>query len=284
MTSIYKVKTYLIYNLSDSEVVVQNHLGIVRINEKRMIDFLYYLEREVLRRVTKSEIKSRFGADTDQAIKFLEENKILSNITEIEFNFDRVFIFSNEEEVLSYLTQVIVDKDINVISGDVEQLKSHELNDSLILIFQNPYSKKKSRKILEYIDLFENNILIMSYIYNNVFYIDNIYSKELNNPCHFCNIGFIESKIRSIQDEQISYQDLIDQIYEIDDEFEVNHPISNINKLKISIHLYDFINKYLDNNRKLSSKEILDCFKLDLNNETTMFDTAIHWELCDCYE
>ncbi|WP_436889256.1 McbB family protein [Mammaliicoccus sciuri] len=284
MTSIYNIKTYLLYRLNDFEVILQNHLGIVRIKEQRMIDFLYHIDDEVLREISKNKIEEYFGSDTYQAIEFLEKNKVLSNVKKTDFNFDKIFLFCNEKQQLSYLNEIMNEKKIKVIYGMIEEIEKYELDNSLVLVFQNPYNKIRSRKIIEYINQFEDNLLIMSYIYNNVFYIDNVYTKELNNPCHFCNMGFIESQIRSSEDDQISYQDLIDEIYEIDDKFEVNHPLTIINNLKISIYLYDFLIIYLDNNKKLSNRDILNCFRFDLNKNIKMTDTAIHWELCDCYE
>jgi McbB family protein len=89
--------------------------------------------------------------------------------------------------------------------------------------------------------------------------------------------------------DEVSYQKIIEELYEQYPSFEPEIKLSFTDSIRI-FSLLDFILDSLIYRRK--SKEIdrtgntnlLDVYQLNLRNKRTMHEAAVHWEVCDCYE
>lgn len=76
--------------------------------------------------------------------------------------------------------------------------------------------------------------LMMSYIYNNKFYMDSLYNRNWCNPCHCCHIGHIESHMRIGSAENLTYQQVVDILYSLDQNIEIGVPLTNAQRIIIA--------------------------------------------------
>lgn len=287
----YEFNKYLIYEMPNGEVVIQNDQSIVKVFNDEMKNFLLKNDTSYKKEVNLDELKHTFGENFEEAIKFMLKYKIIQEEQKLDFKIKSLTFISNSEKVISLFNKVYEDEYSKKIPLHIINLNESETftinENSCVVVFLNPYNKKVAKKIKDLIDDTHNTMLITSYTYNNNFYIDCLYNKDWKNPCHFCHIGFLESKLRS-DEGHLSYQQLIDMIYEEDNRFSIETPINERKGMIISILLHEWINKYINNQRDNSSylylDEYLNCLSYNFDNNAKNIDTAIHWELCDCYE
>lgn len=288
----FTLNNFIIYQLDNEhrELVVMHNSGIVKVKEERLINCLKYWDQNNIKKTTKEYLVEKFGSDTDRVISFLQANSIF--IEEKEFNYDiKSFIFmTNSEDIFIsakslFFDETARDSDVLLINEQCN-LKSYMKPNSLFIVFLNPYNKKRAKQIRDSVREIEGSVLLMSYVYNNNFYIDSFYFPYLYNPCHLCHIGHIESQLRVDSTGNTTYQQIIDSIYFDEPTFPIHAVLSNNNILNILSLLNNKLAKFitLESGNVIFPEELHECTMLDLQTNKLVTDYSLHWELCDCYE
>nr|WP_304607940.1 McbB family protein [Lentilactobacillus parafarraginis] len=171
----------------------------------------------------------------------------------------------------------------------IEGLKNLPIDEHTLLItFINPLSFEQMDLIYEEVKK-HDSIWSLSYPYNNDIYFNNIYRWSWHVPCYKCVLAGLQNRERVDIFDEVSYQKIIEELYEQYPSFEPEIKLSFTDSIRI-FSLLDFILDSLIYRRK--SKEIdrtgntnlLDVYQLNLRNKRTMHEAAVHWEVCDCYE
>ncbi|MDQ0156483.1 McbB family protein [Robertmurraya andreesenii] len=289
----YKVKNFVYHTLPSKEVVVQNQKGVVKITNQSLIRLISDIDKNQKNFIFHEELAGYMYESTDAAINFLKQYGIIESFTEsINFNVKRLQIISNnsivEEHLMHSFNLLKNEQIIEVINN--RDLKADFFENDLVIVFLNPYDKQIVEQIFNKLKNNGNCLLLMTYMYNNQFYIDNLYSPKWKNPCHKCHMGFIESQLRISDSGNLSYQALIDILYHEDNSFKVESQISTITLLNIITLIFNRLDKlvFRTNGNILfygeSLEDINSSTMFDPQNKKIYNDTSIHWELCDCYE
>jgi len=290
MKKTYTLNNFIIYQTNLTELVLMHNYGIVKIKEPRLIEIIKTWDNTNQKIVSEKELIDTFKEDYLSAVGFLEENYVFIEKSHMNFSLQKCIFLSNSEELLNVSKNFLFeDEDINGRIVNLNQEKSDMLlseNNTLYIAFLNPYSKRLANEINNIVKQSEDSILLMSYTYNNNFYMDSLYFPQKSNPCHFCHIGHIESQLRVDSTGNISYQQIIDSIYMDEPKFQIHTPLNNNNVLNIISLLSNKINKYftLNNGNVIHNEELHECSVLDLQTNKYYRDYSLHWELCDCYE
>ena len=94
-----------------------------------------------------------------------------------------------------------------------------------------------------------------------------------------CFFYELESQLRGeTSEDQISFQTMIDVLYEQKAQFSVHLPLDSIDY----IHIICLLSKYF--NKEIKSYYYDEVLELDLADYKVSEDTAYHWGYCDCYE
>lgn len=286
----YKVKSFVIYNGADGYSIVQSQSGIVRIEDKNMIDFLNFLDcHSTISNISKKNILEFFSHFGDEAITFLEDNYIIQENDGYNFNVNKVVMFSNDKSISKLFDQETESfnqsnfqhlKDIKNISLDSQ---------TLLVTFINPLDWQLVDTIHKLVKKYDS-LWLLSYPYNNNFYFNNLYRYSWHVPCYKCVKSEIEDQERIEMFDEMSYQQVVDKLYNSNPGFEIATKIDFSMSVKIIAMIHFILEQFifiddpirLQRNDKVAN--ILDCFKLDTLNNTVMHESAIHWEMCDCYE
>lgn len=289
-TTEYKLNKFIGFTTNSGEYILQNQLGITKILNKQLINYLTHLEKNNIKRITKLEIESLFDKP-DDVINFLLRYSIIEKEISLNFSIESINFLSNHKEV-GNITDYALRDELKSSTYIYQELLDEKfvpkLNDSksLWIFFLNPYPRKLAKKIRDmFIDDY-NKYLLISYIHNGNFYIDSLYSAEYKTPCHLCQINTIESEIRSSSERNLNYQKFVDVIFEENTRFNLEYPLSNIQVLNISSQLSKRVIDHIgsDNKSKVETSLFGEGLVMNLNNFNYQSDTTIHWELCDCYE
>ncbi|WP_419890815.1 McbB family protein [Paenibacillus xylanexedens] len=288
----YTLNNFVIYEINSNELVLMHNYGIVKIKEARLIEEIKKWDNNNIKSVHEKELMDVFQEDYSNAISFLENNYIFITKEEVNFSIEKCVFLSNNDEILKVSREFLFENQnmknsiINLNEQSNSTLLSEKNSNTLYVVFMNPYSKEIASKITSLVRRSQNSILLMSYTYNNNFYIDSLYSPQASNPCHFCHIGHIESQLRVDSTGNISYQQIIDSIYKDEPKFKVHTPLNKNNILNILSLLSNKISKYfaLENGRIIHNEELHECSVFDLQTNNYYTDYSLHWELCDCYE
>lgn len=289
----YNINSFIYHRLPSDDIVVQNQKGIVKITNKNLISLLTFIDQNQIRKVKYEEINDFLSEDTDRAISFLKKHNILEvSIDGMNYNVERLQFISNaadfEGSFMYYMKQL--KKDIEIDSICNNDLKEEFRDNDLIVVFLNPYDKKLVKEIYNRMQVNKECLLLMTYIYNSNFYMDNLYSPKWKNPCHYCHMGFIESQLRINQEGDLSYQGLIDILYHEDRKFAVETPISTIDIINFMSIIFNHLDNLIFRSKGHtllygeSMEDINNIAIYDLLTKQTNVDTSIHWELCNCYE
>ncbi|GKV55342.1 hypothetical protein NCCP2222_12890 [Sporosarcina sp. NCCP-2222] len=288
----YNITNFVYHVLPNGEVVVQTKQGIVRITNPKMIEFIKRIDdRSINKSLLISEIESFFSNDSDSAIDFLLNYKIIEIERGIDFRIKQVKVFTNDKKFLDLFRSIVhedfIQRNLKVeFTNDFNSLNLSE--DDLICCFLNPYDQVLAKTIVEKVQK-ANSVLLMSYTYNNNIFIDNLYRNEWKNPCHICNIKNLETQLRVAINGNITYQQLIDILYHEDASFNTEIKLEGKDILELSTEMYRMINKFIFRNKNVdlsmfSGFEINESTLIDIHSQSTTKDFSIHWELCDCYE
>lgn len=288
MISNYRINKFLCHYLPNGELVVQTINGIMKIHNRELIDLILLWDKTDMKEISESFLEECFKDDKMQAIEFLETNGLISAVKEKKIKIDLITVMSNDffidEILLKTLSEDFKDKlSIKSIEiNDLQQIGKNELS----LVFLNPYNKNLGKMIRDRHLKADNSYLLMSYIYNNKFYMDSLYNRNWCNPCHCCHIGHIESHMRIGSAENLTYQQVVDILYSLDQNIEIGVPLTNAQRIIIAACLVKRIQLLINDftYSKIHHEEINKATIMKLDDLKKYEDTSIHWELCDCYE
>ncbi|MCA1063902.1 McbB family protein [Rossellomorea sp. AcN35-11] len=286
----YKINKF-VYHEHPTGIIVQNARGITKITENRLVKLVKQWESTQQQHLTNEEVYSVFKEETDELLSFLQLYNIISEDKASLFNFSisNTYFYTNHHEMkkkfLAYKEAHQGDMKIEAI--DDELLKSKPFgNEDLVVVFLNPYNKKFAKEIRDIFQINKKAKLLMTYTYNDAFYMDSLYSYNWGNPCHICHIENIEAQLRINTTGNNTYQNIIDSLYSELETFNVSFPLNYGQLITIYSKIINFIDKIvrLENSNIVFPEEYHQSLVLDLNNFAEMKDIAFHWELCDCYE
>ncbi|WP_433745932.1 McbB family protein [Falsibacillus pallidus] len=292
MNSIEYIVNNFIYHHIDSlnELVIQNDMGIIKIHNNEMKTFIINMDDRVNEVLIDVDFMEYFKENYKAAISFLEEYGIIQKKEKFNFDIRKITLFTNENKILKHIGNFLKEDlenrcEISIVDN-LEDLNEIALDEeTCLIVFLNPYRKDEATRIRDLVASRES-YLLMTYIYNNHFYIDSLYKEKWKNPCHLCHIGHIESQLRSDDENQMSYQNLIDMLYHEDQKFGTKLCLTNGQVLNISSQIVNKVNKLitLTSGNVIFSEELLESTQFNLVENTKQQDISIHWELCDCYE
>lgn len=289
----YKIKSFIYHELPSENLVVQSRKGIVEIENNEMINFIKEIDNQDKYSILSFDFISHHFKDiTTEALDFLCNYDILSKQQDYNFRIKRLFFFTNNQKMNSLvhsLQSVRSSKDIEFIIITEENLKELTLLETdFVFTFINPYSDDLVDYILKIVNT-SNSVLQLCYSYNNNVYVDNLYKSDWNVPCHYCNKAHIENQLRVSVYENLTYQHIIDSLYQKDPTFKVEASYDLRELLFIFNYLLINLDKFIlrTNGRTLNDNEFVhDITNVSMLNMKTLKltrDTAIHWELCNCY-
>ncbi|KOR94821.1 McbB family protein [Geobacillus stearothermophilus] len=288
----YKLNQYVLHELETGEIVLQNAKGIVRINEPRLKNFVKKWDEYGNSLLPYEEFEETFGEDTKEALIFLKTYQIIEEKVKPNLGIKRIRLYTNNPEVGLYIKQIL-ETDyrhaLEISSLCDKHLESEQIiveNGDLVVVFLNPYNRKKAREIRDRVKGFEQSFLLFTYVYNYTFYMDALYNGFLKSPCHICHISYIESQIRISNQGNITYQHMIDSLYAERPSFPITTPLTQNNIFNIVTQITNRISKLilLDETPVVHAEAFLESSMFDLITKELHTDNPIHWELCDCYE
>lgn len=286
----YRINNFVCHELDEETIVVMHNKGIVKVKEPRLKNCIKNWDLHNQKNIDDQSIEHIFQQDYAGALAFMLDNYILEEEVEVNYSINKVTFLTNNGQVGDLVNQTMLaelplPKKIEFLDNDGNQEFASE-TDCLYIVFLNPYNKKLAARIRDTIMNSKNSLLLMSYVYNNNFYIDSLYFPELHNPCHLCHIGHIESQLRINTDEGITYQQIIDSLYFEDANFSIHGVLTKNNILNIVTLLSNKVSKFIlfEHGFLIFPEEMHECLMLDLQTNKVYTDYSLHWELCDCYE
>lgn len=276
----FDVIPFLIINYEEFSVA-QNYKNINIINDKSLIKLLNRIDTEQISQISEELIFEYFGSRSEEAIKYMLDKSLICEKAEIILKYNKIILCSNDEKFLESFKYN--SEGINI---DIEYYKLDDKynidkpcnSDELYLFFLNRFNYKNYKNLVKIIK--EKNILAkISFFYNNKIYVSNYYKKSWYNPCPLCYFSHVESSIRAHSElaSQISYQTILELIYKEDIDFKIENKFSNSDILVL-------INTIIDEIKNIRNVRENEVKSIDYMSNSISYDTAIHWELCDCYE
>ncbi|UHA74286.1 McbB family protein [Paenibacillus sp. 481] len=288
----YEISNFVYHELHNGDVVVQNYRGIVKINNATMAHYVKSLDVKTKQTISMNSLSNSFGEHSDVALQFLLKYGIVKLKQKICFDIEEIVLLSNNDTISEHFNLHLAPyfAESKLPFSTITTVSDFNFNNKLLIVFLNPYDKLLAKKIVSKIQEYESALLMMTYIYNNKFYMDSLYNVDWKKPCHLCHVGFIETQLRVNQYADLSYQGLIDILYHEDATFKVEAPISVVETYNMMTMILNQLDKFVfrTKGRVLYSNESLEdinhTFMLDLSTNKISRDVSIHWELCDCYE
>lgn len=291
--STFTINKYLFYEVDQESAVIQTANGITKISDKRMIELTKNWEESFIESISYLDLEFYFKDDTQEAIEYLNHYGIIELEKENITRINGIKIFSNSENIGKYLSDTLKKKYQNRMNVDqigLNEFQEKNLENNLFIIMLNPYDKKIVKQLLEIQKKLHNTVSLMGYVYANNFYLDCLYSVDWKLPCHNCHIGHIHSSLYLSDDQEATYQQLIDSLFsETKDQFIVGMPLNSIQELNIACLISNKVYAYLYdlntiNSQLLHAEDFNKCTLMDLTTFKKYEDTSLHWEMCDCYE
>lgn len=283
----YLINKFLFYVLPNGETVLQNENGIVEIHDPRMNKMLSNWDVDNSTSVLQSNLKEIFEDETQDAINFLTSYGIIQEKVVKVLKIEGISILANDNMVEHLLRETLSNDypDLNISRYSLDDYSEFYEN-QLVVVFLDKYNKNIGLKIRNMARENDSSTILMSYIYNNKFYLDCLFSKEWMVPCHSCHIGHIESQLYIGDNEELTYQQIVSSLYTLDSEFKIGMPLKHIHKINIARLLINKIEHYVNdfNMSLIHPQDITNCTLLDLKDLKIYEDTSLFWEMCDCYE
>lgn len=285
----YIINKYLMYPIEE-HLIIQTPTGITKVSDNRMIDLIKKWDINSVQQFTKDELNYLFEEETEDAINFLENYRIIEKEREKEVDINGITIISED----SFIDELILERLTNQYQNrlPIKRVSSNSfsneiLEDQFIIYIQTMYDKKRVKEFLEVQKGLKNSVTLMGYTYSTKFYLDCLYDPKWKQPCHNCHLGHIQSNFYSEEEIEMSYQMMIELLYqESEDAFIRGIPLTALQEINIACLILNKVTGYLgDLNESLIHPQNL--------NKSTMFDlitlkkyedTSIFWEMCDCYE
>lgn len=260
--------------LSNTELglVVQNAKGITIVTDEKLANFLVYIDDKGINNFCVEDLEGFIDDENiTDAMEFLINNEIIFEKIEIEGEFSKIGIYTNDEILKEYF-KFVEDNRFEIIEN--ENLFDKYEN---VFSFVHPFSIIEYNRICDILSK-KNIPFIMSFFYDSKFYVTNLYKKEWYNPCPKCFYANLETALRGYGkiNDSPSFQTIMDIIYSQNPMFKLNIPLKKRD-------YFSFINellKYSFESFNINSKRIIE---IDLNGNVN-YDIPIHFELCDCFE
>jgi len=276
----YKVKPYLLFE-TNKGTALQNNVATIFVTNTNMINFLVALEKDKTLVNSSSQIDAYFSGNSEKAIQFLLENKVIYEVTKPLFEFNEIHVISNSELFMDVFALFSKDMtyDVQVHNPDCCDTTFSFLNNkSLCIIFLNPFDLNKFEGFLDVICKYDCIIKPMFY-YNHAIYMANYHRPSWKNPCPRCFFYSLEAQLRTGNYSSVTFQTLIDMLYIREVKFDLEAILSPHHLLGVMNVLFSQLNSVQSFNSFVSA---VHDFKLE--SITVNMDYSYHWELCDCYE
>ena len=290
-TEQYEVRNFLQHDSLSGDMVVHTTAGIVLVREHRMKAFLCHLEDSMRTRVLGSEMSDWFGPEAEEARNFLLRYSVLAESPMLNFAIEEVELVTNCAEVGELVNSTMADSRwtyslCHAKADIVKQIERVAGRPVLLSVFLNPYVRDIAMAVRDTFLHAKDTVLLMSYTYNNCLYIDSPYQENWKLPCHVCQMSQIQSDLRLRFTGGVTYQQIVDQLYDHDTDVPIYTPLTPRWSLNIATQLSNRIYRLanLDDTDRMEPEELRYAFMLDLNSLVGRADTTTHWELCDCYE
>lgn len=291
--STYSINKFLFYEVDEESAVIQTAYGITKVFDSRMIKLIKNWEENFRESISFSDLELLFKSDTNEAIDYLEHYGIIESLKINKTQINGIKILSNSKTIGNLLSETLKKKyenHMNVSQINSDEFEEQSFENNLFIIFLNPYDKKMVKTLLEKQKDLRNTVSLMGYVYANNFYLDCFYSVDWKLPCHNCHMGHIQSSLYLSDDQEATYQQLIDSLFsETKDQFLVGMPLNSIQELNIACLITNKVYAYLNdlntiNSQLLHAEDLNKCTLMDLITFKKYEDTSLHWEMCDCYE
>lgn len=278
----YRIKQFILFEIDDS-LAIQNMDGFTVLKDPKLISFFKVLDNENRLNIEESYLRNFFSEEWEQSTQFMLDSKLIEE-NKVKKAYKSVNIFTNDEVILESLKfnidELSFENRIVFLEqgGLVNEISQFKLSDALNIFILNPFDYIHFLQLTSYI-IEKNVYCVFCFGYDTALYITNIYKNDWNNPCPKCFFSNLESSLRAKNkvDGRPNFQTIIDLIYNKRIFFKGQIPLNKRGLLPVIHELCEIIeNKNLNE----SSARIKKCY---LNGEVE-YDTAIHWELCDCLE
>ncbi len=288
---LFIINKFIMYPLKET-LIIQTPTGIIKVSDTRMIEIIKNWDINSVRKYTKSEFKYLFEDETEDAISFLEDYQIIEKEKENEVNIKGITIIAEENE--NYIVELLLERLTNQYQNRLSiktvsqnNFTSELFEDQFIIYIQTNYNKKRVKEFKEIQRKLNNSVTLMGYTYSSNFYLDCLYDPKWKLPCHNCHLGHIQSNFYSGEENEMSYQMMVELLYqESEDAFIRGIPLTSLQEMNIACLVLNKVIGYLGDLNRLSihPQDLNKSTMLNLKTLKKYEDTAIFWEMCDCYE
>ncbi|MGH2077781.1 McbB family protein [Aerococcus urinaeequi] len=284
----YKLLNFVIFK-KDKSLIIQSNMGIFTVEDYNMMSFIEEIDTNTQSKYIQESFLEKFfsNKEKEQALDFLFKVGCLSPIHEFNFQVKRIIFFTNNKKMINLVSFLDDVESENLFVTD--KLPKDINNSDLIVAFFNPTSWDEINELYKKV-YNSDSIMLLSYIYDNNLIVDNMYKKDWHVPCPKCIKAQLENRYRLNFLSEMTYQNVIDQLYYENNEFQIERKISMFECTMIFSFLWYLVEGYITNNqgKKISpdlySKNFLDIYQFNLNSKRIEKETATFWELCECYE
>ncbi len=278
----YKVYPFILNDLIDDFVVVQNAKGIVALKQQKMKKMFLEMDEKRYEEIDDKFIYSFMREQNNKAIEFMIKNHLICIEQTKQIEFKKIKFFTNCDKIKQSLEQnlkdfELVDDVVSILKYENFDCNKNSVKGNLNIFILNPFDYREFVKLSELLN--ECNVLYqIIFYYNKGFYFSNYFKKEWNAPCPICFFERIESELRAESQAGInSFQMIIDLIYYKKTTFKTEIVLSSY----MIIPILNLIIKQISN---IDEQLIKLVNYIDLNTQIVSTDIATCWELCECNE
>lgn len=277
---IYKVPPFIISSYDDFSVV-QNSKSTVLIKDSTIAQYFKNVEESKKDIFKFNELLEIFEGKVGIVIDFCLKNNLIEYYEEVDLEYNDLFILSNDSSFIDScifnLDQIVNSKFLNYDKYGVMEMPEIP-EKSLVTIFLNPFTYNDFLEISNKLSKDDITFRIAFY-YEHRIYITNYYKKTWYNPCPICFFSNLRSALSSYSNVSgsLSFQNLLELIYEKDPGFKLQVNLNNGNILNLIYLISTTID--IDDNYKVNNTYVFDYI-----NNIFGSDRAFYWDLCDCYE
>lgn len=286
---VFVINKFLMY-LFNETLIIQTPTGISKVSDTRMIELIKDWDINSVQKFTKSEFKYLFEEDTDDAIQFLENYQIIEEKRENDINIKGITVISEDDFISNILLERLTHQyqnRLSIKSVSSNNFSSELFEDQFIIYIQTKYDKKRVKEFLGIQRRLNNSVTLMGYTYSTNFYLDCLYDPKWKLPCHNCHLGHIQSNFYSEEENEMSYQMMVELLYqESDDAFIRGIPLTSVQEMNIACLILNKVTGYIGdlNESSIHQQDINKSAMLNLKTLKKHEDNSIYWEMCDCYE
>ena len=277
----YKVNPFLVHEIEHQNYVLQTKSSTVLITNEQLINILLQIEREQIGQISKEWIENNIiNISSEKVIDFLINNNIITIINNIDYKFMKIICCSNNISFTKLFYSIFESK-YEIIAISLDEIYNYKFCESdFCIIFLDPFIYSDFICLDKHIK--EKNIITkFIFYYNYSLYITNFYKYDWHTPCPKCFLSNLESHLRGSQfTEGLNFQLLIDLIYKKSLKFPVSAEISSYDLVSLMFFLKKQISDF-ESNKNYVINELCE---ISLENNQTVKDSSVYWEMCDCYE